>query len=125
MRHWNTITKAGAAATVALLVGLPANAMTCEEFTAMSEDSQRGWIMGLDAGRMEAREMARGDMADASAEGVSTKQDDSTDGGREEAREDARGAPDVYVQVVEDCQGSPGMNVTEVFPMADPKGMGE
>lgn len=124
MRHWNTITKAGAAATVALLVGLPANAMTCEEFSAMSADSQQGYIMGIDAGRTEAREMARGDAPDSTAEGVSTKQDESTDGGREEAREDANSAPDMYVQVVEDCKGSPGMNVTEAFPMADPKGMG-
>ena len=124
MRHWNTVTKSGAAAAVALLVGLPANAMTCEEFVAMSSENQQGYIMGLDAGRMEAREMARGDMTDSSAEGVSTKQDDSTDGGREEARETATGAPDMYVQVVEDCQASPDMNVTEAFPMADPKGMG-
>ncbi|MEQ8899412.1 MAG: hypothetical protein RID23_20225 [Roseovarius sp.] len=124
MRHWNTVTKAGAAATVALMIGLPANAMTCEEFTAMSADSQQGYVMGLDAGRMEAREMARGDMTDSSAEGVSTKQDESTNGGREQARDEATGAPDVYVQVVEDCTGSPGMNVTEAFPMADPKGMG-
>ncbi|WP_422026843.1 hypothetical protein [Roseovarius sp.] len=125
MRHWNTVTRAGAAATIALLVGLPANAMTCEEFTAMSEDGQRGWVMGIDAGRMEAREMARSDMgADASAEGVSVKQDDSADGGREEAREEATGAPDVYVQVVEACSGSPAMDVTEAYPMMEPEEKG-
>lgn len=124
MRHLKTAATASAAATVALLVGLPAQAMTCEEFTAMSEDSQKGYIMGLDAGRLEARQMARGDAPDDAGEGVSVKEDDSMDGGREEARESARGEPDMYIQVVEDCTASPGMAVTEVFPMADPKGMG-
>ena len=125
MRHWNTVAKAGAAATIALMVGLPANAMTCEEFTAMSEDSQRGWVMGIDAGRMEAREMARGDTgADADPEGVSVKEDESTDGGREEARDEATGAPDVYVQVVEACSGSREMNVTEAYPNMEPQEKG-
>ncbi|KRS19109.1 hypothetical protein [Roseovarius indicus] len=124
MKHWNAITKTGAAATVALLVGLPANAMTCEEFTAMSAENQQGYIMGLDAGRTEAREMARGDAPDSQGEGVSVKEDESTDGGREEARDEANSAPDMYVQVVEDCTASPGMTVTEAFPMADPQGKG-
>lgn len=124
MTHWKTVTKAGAAATVALMVGLPASAMTCEEFTAMSADNQQGYIMGLDAGRTEAREMARGDAPDTEGEGVSVKQDDELDSGREDAREEATSEPDMYVQVVEDCTASPGMTVTEAFPMAEPKGKG-
>lgn len=121
MKHWSNVTKAGAAATVALMIGLPANAMTCEEFSAMSADSQQGYIMGLVAGRAEARAMMRGDDPDSSAEGVSVKQDDELDSGREDAREEATSEPDMYVQVVEDCKAMPGKNVTEAFPMTGPR----
>ncbi|MEQ9257720.1 MAG: hypothetical protein RIG84_01340 [Roseovarius sp.] len=125
MTYWKTAGTACAAAAVALTMGLPANAMNCEEFTALSEDGQQGYIMGLDAGRAEARQMARSDAPDDAGEGVSVKTDDGTDGGREEAREEANSAPDMYVQVVEDCTASPGMAVTEAFPMADAKGKGQ
>lgn len=124
MKRWNMITKAGAAASVAMLVGLPANAMTCEEFSAMSEDGQQGYIMGLDSGRAEARGVAEAETPDSSGEAVSTKEGNDNDGGREAARDEATGAPDAYVQVVEDCGASPGMNVTDVFPNSKPEAQG-
>jgi len=117
MKLWNSFAKAGAAGGLVMALAAPASAMTCEEFNAMGPDMQRGILMGLEAGRHEAREMARGNVAEDAGEGVIVSEDDDMEGGREEHRERARAVDDaMFKQVVDDCKNSPDLDVTGVLP---------
>lgn len=121
MTFLKTISAAGLAGGLAFSLGAPAQAMTCEEFSAMSPDMQRGVLMGLDAGRAEARAMARSNAAEDAGEGVVVSDDDDMEGGREELRESGRGVDEAtFMQVVDDCKNAPDKDVTGVLPATAP-----
>ncbi|WP_397541317.1 hypothetical protein [Roseovarius salis] len=119
MKRITTLTRSTAIAGVAALLAMPAQAMTCADFNQMEEDAQKAALMGIEAGRAEAREMARSDAMEDAEEGVLVTEDDDMDGGREEKRERARGVDDaIFMQAVDDCKNDPDMDVTSAMPPA-------
>ena len=122
MTFAKTFSATGVAGLLCLALGSPAQAVTCEEFSAMSPDMQRGLLMGLDAGRAEHRAMARSDAMEDAGEGVVVTDDEEMEGGLSEHRERGMGVDDeTFAQVVDDCRNGPDRDVTGVHPASAPK----
>ncbi|QYX56656.1 hypothetical protein K1T73_16725 [Roseovarius sp. SCSIO 43702] len=114
-----TVSVAGLTAAMAM----PAAAMTCAEFDAMSPDEQLGVMYDM-GGRMAARDMARGDDADMGGDDAATVDTESADnvaGGEEERAQMARGS-DVVVKMREMCEADPEANLDDIMNSKEMRG---
>ncbi|MEI4197417.1 hypothetical protein [Roseovarius sp. E0-M6] len=95
-------------------MAMPAAAMTCGEFDALSADEKMAAMYDM-GGREAARQASRGNDPDMGGDDqVIVENNDDTEGGREGARERMKGA-DVMVKIREMCEGNPDMDMDDVM----------
>jgi len=102
-------------------MSMPAAAMTCGEFDALSTDEQLATMYDM-GGREGARHERMGNESNMGGDDqVIVENDDDTEGGREGARERRMGA-DVIVKMREMCEGNPEAEMDEFLNAKDKRG---
>jgi len=102
-------------------MSMPAAAMTCGEFDALSTDEQLATMYDM-GGREGARHERMGNESNMGGDDeVIVENDDDTEGGREGARERRMGA-DVIVKMREMCEGNPDADLDEIMNSKEMRG---